>query len=103
MSALLKRARALEDKFAHEQEFMFKAQARRNNLIGLWAAAIMHSDDAKAYAEELTHATVTDPTGVAARLRRDFDAAGIAVLDDEIQSRMAAVLKAVAQDMYEGR
>jgi hypothetical protein len=63
----------------------------------------MHSDNAKAYAEELTHAAVTDPAGVADRLRRDFDAAGITILDDEIQSRMASVLKAVAQDMYEGR
>lgn len=81
---------------------MFKVQARRNNLIGLWAAAIMHTDNAKAYAEELTHAAVTDPTGVADRLRRDFDAAGVVILDDEIQSHMAAVLKAVAQDMYQG-
>ncbi|OJU04981.1 DUF1476 domain-containing protein [Metarhizobium album] len=103
MTALLKRARALEDKFAHDQEFMFKAQARRNALIGLWAAATLRRHDAQAYARELTTADIADPDGVFARLRRDFDAAGVEVLDDEIRCRMTSMLKDVANDMYEGR
>ncbi|CAN7673711.1 DUF1476 domain-containing protein [Rhizobium sp. LjRoot30] len=103
MTALLKRARALEDKFAYDQEFMFKAQARRNALIGLWAAATMRRDDAQAYARELTTADIADPDGVFARLRRDFDAAGVEVLDADLRCRMTSLLKDVARDMYEGR
>lgn len=103
MTALKKRAYALETKFAHEQEFEFKAQARRNAMIGLWAAAIMHRGDADAYAQELSTAHVTDPDGVFSRLRRDFDAKGIDIMDDELRNRMTSLLKQVSADMYDGR
>jgi hypothetical protein len=103
MSALQKRARALENNFAYEQEFMFKAQARRNKLIGLWAAAMMHRDDAQAYAEELIAADIAAPEGAFARLHDDFNASGVVVLDDELRNRMSAMLKDVAADMYNGK
>lgn len=103
MNSLRQRAHAFEDKFMHDEELMFKAQARRNGLVGLWAAAIMGRADADAYAKDLIAADITEKDGVFARLRRDFDAAGVTVLDDEIRQRMTTLLQDAAQSMYEGR
>ena len=49
------REQAFEGKFAHDQEMQFKAEARRNKLIGLWAAGLLgkSGDDAEAYAIEV--------------------------------------------------
>ncbi|MFT4715515.1 MAG: hypothetical protein ACI861_001762 [Paracoccaceae bacterium] len=49
------RASGFESKFAHDEEMQFKAQARANKLLGLWAAGLMgkEGDDAAAYATEV--------------------------------------------------
>lgn len=49
------REHAFEAKFAHDAEMQFKAEARRNKLLGLWAADLMgkSGDDAAAYAKEV--------------------------------------------------
>jgi len=49
------RERAFESKFAHDQEMQFKAEARRNKLLGLWAAERMglSGDEADAYAKSV--------------------------------------------------
>jgi len=52
------RENAFENKFAHDEEMQFKAQARANKLLGLWAAELLgkSGDDAAAYAKEVIHA-----------------------------------------------
>jgi hypothetical protein len=52
MATMNDREKALENKFAHDAEMQFKADARRNKLLGLWAAALMgrSGDSATAYA-----------------------------------------------------
>lgn len=52
------RENAFENKFAHDAEMQFKAEARRNKLLGLWAAELMgkSGDDAAAYAKEVVKA-----------------------------------------------
>jgi len=49
---------AFESKFAHDAEMQFKAEARRNKLLGLWAAGLLgkSGDDASAYATEVVKA-----------------------------------------------
>ena len=49
------RESAFENKFAHDEEMKFKAEARRNKLLGLWAAALLgkEGDAANAYALEV--------------------------------------------------
>lgn len=49
------REQAYENKFAHDEEMNFKAEARRNKLLGLWAADLMgkSGDEAEAYAKEV--------------------------------------------------
>ncbi len=49
------RERAFENKFAHDEEMKFKAEARCNKLVGLWAAGLLgkSGEDANAYALEV--------------------------------------------------
>lgn len=58
MSTFDDRETAFENKFAHDAEMQFKAEARRNRLIGLWAAELLgkSADDAEAYAKEVIKA-----------------------------------------------
>jgi hypothetical protein len=55
MSTFDDRENAFENKFAHDAEMQFKADARRNKLLGLWAAQLLgkSGDDAQAYAKEV--------------------------------------------------
>ena len=55
MSTFDDRENAFENKFAHDAEMQFKAEARRNKLLGLWAAGLMGKtgEDAEAYAKEV--------------------------------------------------
>jgi hypothetical protein len=65
MSTFDDRENAFENKYAHDQEMQFKAEMRRNKLVGLWAAELMgkSGDEAKAYAMEV--------------VKSDFEEAGI--------------------------
>ncbi len=58
MASFDDRADAFENKFAHDAEMQFKAEARRNKLLGLWAAELMgkSGDDAANYAKEVVKA-----------------------------------------------
>ena len=55
MSTFDDREKAFENKFAHDAEMLFKADARRNKLLGLWAAGLMGKDGdaADQYAQEV--------------------------------------------------
>ena len=55
MSTFDDREHAFEAKFAHDAEMQFKAEARRNKLVGLWAAELLgkSGDEAAAYAVEV--------------------------------------------------
>lgn len=58
MSTFDERERGFENKFAHDEEMQFKAHARRNKLVGLWAAGLMgkSGEAADAYAMEVVKA-----------------------------------------------
>jgi hypothetical protein len=58
MTTFNDRETAFENKYAHDAEMQFKADARRNKLLGLWAADLMGKtgDDAQAYAREVVKA-----------------------------------------------
>ncbi len=57
------REHAFEAKFAHDAEMQFRAEARRNKLLGLWAAELLgkSGDDAAAYAAEVVKADMEEP------------------------------------------
>jgi hypothetical protein len=100
------RARAFENKFAHDAEMQFKAESRRNRLVGLWAAEKMGlgGAEAEAYAREVVKADLAEAgdEDVFRKLRADLDAREVAVTDDEIRQEMAeALAEAKAQLLKE--
>ena len=102
MTTFDRREDAFESKFAHDAELQFRAHARRNKLLGLWAAALLgkagsEADDyAKAVvASDLEHAGHED---VFRKIRADFDAAGISQSDHQIRRTMDELMaKAIEQ------
>ncbi len=58
MSTFDDRENAFENKFAHDAEMQFKAEARRNKLVGLWAAGLLgkEGDEAAEYAKDVIKA-----------------------------------------------
>jgi hypothetical protein len=92
MSAINDRGKAFEDRFAHDEELKFKALARRNKLLGLWAAEKLGKtgDDAEAYAKEVIRSDFDEPgdEDVFRKVRADFDAAGVDQSDHQIRRTM---------------
>ena len=80
MTTFNDREKAFEQKFEHDQEIQFKVNARRNKLLGLWAAGLMGKSgaDAEAYAKEVVLADFDKPgdSDVMAKLVKDLAAAG---------------------------
>ena len=102
MSTFDKREEGFEKKFAHDEELQFKAGARRNKLLGLWAAEKLGKSgaDAEAYAREVVIADFEEAgdEDVFRKIRKDFDAAKVALSDQEIRSSMNELMaKAVTQ------
>lgn len=90
------RKEAFEKKFAHDEELKFKATARRNKLLGLWAAEKLgkSGDEAEAYAKEVVKADFEEAgdEDVFRKVRADFDAAGVDQSDHQIRRTMAELL-----------
>ena len=76
------RENAFENKFAHDAQMQFKAEARRNKLLGLWAAGLMgkSGDAAAEYAKEVVKA--------------DFEEAG----DEDVYRKVAGDLGTLADE-----
>jgi hypothetical protein len=100
MTTFDKREEGFEKKFAHDEELKFKAYARRNRLLGLWAAAALGKigADADAYAKEVVLADFEE-AGDADVLRKvvgDLKSKG--VTEDIVVKKMSEFLaQAVAQ------
>jgi hypothetical protein len=103
MTGFDKRRQGAEAKFALDQEVKFKAMARRNKLLGLWAAEKMGitGDAASAYAVEVIKADVEEPGehDVFRKIRRDFDAKGVQLSDHQIQREMDEFMKTAIEQI----
>jgi hypothetical protein len=84
-----KREEGFEKQFAHDEELKFKATARRNKIVGLWAAEKLGltGTDADDYAKALVVADLesTGDHDLFGRLRKEFDAKGVSVPDQQIR------------------
>jgi hypothetical protein len=106
MSGFDDRENAFENKFAHDQELEFKAVARRNKLLGLWAAELMGltGDEAEAYGKEVVKADFEEAgdEDVFRKIRGDFDARGIEQTDHQIRHKMEQLLEDARQQVRNG-
>tara|TARA_R110002126_G_scaffold288503_1_gene442273 strand:- start:109 stop:420 length:312 start_codon:yes stop_codon:yes gene_type:complete len=86
MSSFDDRKNAFENKFAHDADTKFKIEARRNKLLGLWAAELL-GKDGDAYAKEVIASDFEEAgdEDVFKKLRGDL---GDDVSDDTIRDKM---------------
>jgi hypothetical protein len=106
MTTFDKREEGFERKFAHDEEMRFKAMARRNRLLGLWAATKLGKagPDADAYAKTVVLADFEEAgdEDVFRKVRKDLDEAGIAVTDGEIRAAMQELLSTALEQLRTG-
>lgn len=108
MSEFDKRKTGEEARFALDQELRFRANARRNKLLGLWAAELMgvSGDAAQEYAKDVVRADFEEPgdEDVFRKIRHDFDAKGVAQTDHQIHRQMEELMTtAIEQVKSESR
>ena len=106
MTTFDEREKAFEKKFEHDQDLQFKATARKNKLLGLWAAGLLGKSgaDAEAYAKEVVMADLEVPGDhdVIAKLGKDLAAAGKPTEDHTIRRQAERLMvEAKAQIMKE--
>jgi len=102
MTTFDKREEGFEKKFAHDEELQFKANARRNKLLGLWAAEKLGLIGAQAdvYAKEVVMADFEEAGDhdIFRKIRKDFDDKKVAMPDLDIRRAMDELMaQAVAQ------
>ena len=107
MTTFDKREEGFEKKFAHDEELRFKANARRNKLLGLWAAGQLglSGPDADAYAKEVVVADF-DEAGdedVFRKVRKDFDAKSVKQSDEQIRTTMINLMEEAITQIKTGK
>ena len=100
MTTFDKREEGFEKKFAHDEELQFKAMARRNKLLGLWAAELLgkSGDDANAYAKDVVLADFEEAgdNDVLKKVVKDLEGKG--VTEQQVRAKMSELLAtAIAQ------
>ena len=103
MTTFDKRKDAFESKFAHDAELRFKAEARRNKLLGLWAAGLLGKTGAaaNAYASEVIAADFerAGDEDVFIKIRKDFDAAGVQQSDHQLRRTMDDMMQTAMEQL----
>ncbi len=107
MSSFDKRGDSFENKFAHDEALQFKATARRNKLLGLWAAEKLGKSaaEAEAYARSVVSADLeeTGEDDVFRKIRADLDAAKVAQSDHQIRRTMDELMAKAIDEVKAGR
>jgi hypothetical protein len=92
MTTFDKREEGFERKFALDEELKFKAEARRDKLLGLWVAEQLglSGDAANAYAKEVVAADFQQPgdADVVRKVMNDLGAKGVAITEQQIRQKM---------------
>ena len=97
------RERAYENKFAHDQELDFKALARRNRQLGLWAGGLMglEGEHLEAYAAAVVKSEVDLPADedVLRKVAKDLSASGLKVSEGEVLGKMHELLAFAREEL----
>jgi hypothetical protein len=107
MTTFDKREEGFEKQFAHDEELKFKATARRNRLLGQWAAEKLGlaGPAAEAYAKEVVMSDFEEggDHDVFRRIRKDFDAKGVKETDETIRRMMNDLLARAVTEIKAGK
>jgi hypothetical protein len=107
MTTFDKREEAFEQQFAHDEELRFKATARRNKLFGLWAAEKLGlkgaEADSYALSVVMSEFEETGDHDVMHKIRKDFNAKGVAQSDHQINREMNELMAKAIADIKAGK
>jgi len=89
MTTFDQREDQFEKKFALDEEQKFKAEARRNKLLGLWAASLLglSGDAAQAYAKDVVASEFDGAAGAIHRVTGDLAAGNVAISEAQIHAK----------------
>ena len=97
MSTFDKRQEGFENKFAHDEELRFKAEARRNKMLGAWAAEKLglSGEAADAYAKSVLLADLEEPgdEDVYRKIKDDFEEKNVEVSEHQLRREMADLME----------
>ena len=103
MTTFNEREKAFEKKYEHDQDLKFKVNARKNKLLGLWAAGLMGKSgaDAEAYAKDVVLADYEKPgdSDVIEKLVKDLAAAGKPMEDHSIRKQAERLAEAAKEQI----
>ncbi len=103
MSTFDKREEGFERRFVHDEELRFKATARRNKLLGLWAAGKLGlaGTEAEDYAKSVVRADFEEPgdEDVFRKIRKDFDEKGVDQSDHQIRRTMDELMQTAVEQV----
>jgi hypothetical protein len=104
MTQFKNREKAFESKFQKDQELQFKVTARRNKMLGLWAAEQIGLDgaDAEAYAKEVVVADFDEPgdDDVVRKVLGDLQAKGVDVSERAVRREMDSLFEKAKQEFF---
>lgn len=106
MSTFEDREKGFESKFALDEEQRFRATARRNKSLGLWAAGLLgkSGEDAEAYAKEVVVSDLkaAGHDDIVEKVKTDLDAAGKGVSEDEIRVKLEDLMAQAVEAVKNG-
>ena len=107
MTTFDKREQGFEQKFVHDEELRFKANARRNRLLGLWAAGKLglSGAEADAYAKDVVAADFEEAgeEDVFRKIRQDLDAKGVTESEQQIRRVMSELMAKAVLEIQAGK
>jgi hypothetical protein len=103
MTTFDERESSFEAKFKHDKELMFKVNARRNKLLGLWAANLLgiHGTDAETYAKEVVKSDFVTPGDhdVLHKVLADFQAKKVEMSEHRLRKQMDDLMRIAAEQV----
>lgn len=105
MTTFDEREQGFEKKFALDAEQEFKAAARRNRLLGEWAAGLMGLENADDYAKAVVKADFEQPgdEDVLRKVFEDLKGSGVGVTEGEVRRKMDELLAQAREQVKSGR
>jgi hypothetical protein len=106
MASFDEREKGFENKFKHEEELRFKATARRNRLLGEWAAGLMgmSGDEVAAYAKEVVKSDFERPgdDDVLEKVHGDLQAKGLDTSEHIVRKHMDDLMSEAVRQIEAG-
>jgi hypothetical protein len=103
MNSFKDREKAEEAKYAHDEQLMFRVMARRNKLLGLWAAELMDISgaDADAYAKEVVTSDLEEPgeEDVYRKVMGDLTGKGVDISEHRLRRKMEELTAVAAEQV----